>query len=69
MIIEEIKRKLNLIASHLPDDPEAAESVAYELYTSVLDAIADGQCDDVRNCAREAVKAHELLFPEVKRHV
>lgn len=44
------------------DDNERAHVFEDELHRRVLQAIADGTCEDPQGCAREAIRTLELRF-------
>lgn len=46
----------------MADDDEAAHGSEDGLYERVLQAIADGTCEDPAVCAREALKTRDINF-------
>lgn len=56
-----VRQFVKHIASVAADD-ESAHSAEDFLYSTILRAIASGECDDPRACATEALKTEELQF-------
>jgi hypothetical protein len=56
--VEEMLRTIRDIAG----DDEAAHSKEDDMHQLVLRAIADGKCEDPRECARVALKSQEIDF-------
>ena len=61
LTVDAVKRGVDEVGRLAPDD-EAAHVAEDALYGNVLRAIADGICEDARECARVALKAQEIKF-------
>lgn len=61
MNVEEVKARVQAIRANSGDD-EAAHSDEDNLHQEVLQAIADGTCDDPRACAGAALETTKIDF-------
>ena len=62
MTPEIVRARVAGIRAVAPKDDEAAHGAEDALYAALLRAIAEGRCDDVAQCAREALKTEEIDF-------
>lgn len=58
---EEVKKWVDDLAKIIDDD-ESAHTEEDSIHQAVLQAIADGRCEDPRACAAEAMKTKLLDF-------
>jgi len=61
LTVDQVKERVAKIVQIRSDD-EAAHSEEDLLHFEVLQAIADGNCEDPAACAREALKTEEIEF-------
>jgi len=61
MDIEDVRKRLKGIEDVIGDD-KVAHSKEDDLYTELLRSIAYDNCENPRECAREAIKATEMDF-------
>lgn len=61
MDIEQVKMRLRSIEA-LKFNDEDAHIEEDRLYLDLLTSIANGKCDDPRNCAAEAIKSKDISF-------
>lgn len=61
MTPNDIKQRVNTIKA-IELDCEAAHTHEDRLYLELLQAIANGTCDDPRACAAEAIKSQDVDF-------
>lgn len=61
MTVDDVKEMVANIAI-LAGDAEAAHSAEDDLHQDVLRAIANGDCDDPKSCAAEALKTLDIKF-------
>lgn len=62
MKIHEVCKLVAEIIDASEDDSTLAHELEDELYADVLSAIADGDCDDPKALAREALKTQEVMI-------
>lgn len=60
--VDEIRKRVAEIAKIGERDDESAHVEEARLYEDVLDAIANGACDDPAACSAEALKTRDLDF-------
>lgn len=61
LTLDDVLRRVDAIRKMVGDD-ESAHSEEDDLHRDVLQAIADGRCDEPRACAAAALKTCELDF-------
>lgn len=61
MTISVVRERLKRISDCAGDD-EIAHGEEDQLYADLLQAIADGSCDDPQACAAEALKTKNMEF-------
>lgn len=62
MTVDDVRKELDRIRS-MARDPEAAHGSEDNLHQEVLDAIAEGNCDDPAALAAAALQSTLISFP------
>ena len=62
MNVEDVRKKVAEISAVSDEDDEQAHLSEDELYQEVMEAIANGECDDPAGCAKEALKTLDIDF-------
>lgn len=62
----QVRKQVKAMANAIPgqrSDGEVLHSIEDAIHANVLEAIAQGRCEDPKACAQEALKTRLLDFP------